>query len=207
VSKSKSSVRWLARQSSDPYVRKAQAQGFSSRAAFKLEEIQSRDHLIRPGMTVVDLGAAPGGWTQVAAGLVGSKGKVIALDLLPIEAPVGVHTIQGDFREPEIYAELLQILKGRSVDLVLSDMAPNWTGITSVDQPHAMALAELAEEFSMQVLATDGSFLVKVFQGEGLDLFRAQLKLHFSELKTRKPPASRSESREIYLLAQKKIPL
>ncbi|CAK0777347.1 23S rRNA (uridine2552-2'-O)-methyltransferase [Gammaproteobacteria bacterium] len=202
VSRTKSSARWLDRHFSDPYVRQAQARGLPSRAAFKLEEIQQRDRLLRPGMTVVDLGAAPGGWSRVAATLVGPKGRVVALDLLPMEATAGVEFIQGDFRESSICERLLTTLGERRVGLVLSDMAPNLSGIPTVDQPRTLYLAELADEFAQRVLDRDGSLLMKVFQGEGCDAFIKQLRSRFKTVALRKPPASRPESREVYVLAK-----
>ncbi len=207
MSHSKSSTRWLARNNADPYVREARAQGLPSRAAFKLEEIHQRDRLLRKGMTVVDLGAAPGGWSQVAAGVVGESGRVFALDLLPLPkqdelAKLGVEFIQGDFREAVIAEQLLAALAGRRVDLLLSDMSPNLCGIPSVDQPRAMHLAELADEFAMRVLNPGASMLVKVFQGSGFDAFHKQLQSHFGTVTIRKPKSSRPESREVYLLAR-----
>lgn len=201
----KSSSRWLKRHFSDPYVRQAQAQGLPSRAVFKLEEIQQRDRLLRTGMTVVDLGAAPGGWSRFAASIVGSKGRLIALDLLPMKGMVGVEFIQGDFRDSAIQERLLTTLGERRVDVVLSDMSPNLSGISSVDQPRTLFLAELADEFAQHVLNQGGSLLVKIFQGEGCDTFIEQLRHHFATVTIRKPPASRVESREVYLLARNLI--
>lgn len=208
VSHTKSSARWLARHHADPYVREARAQGLPSRSAFKLEEIQQHDRILRPGMTVVDLGAAPGGWSQVAATHVVPNGRVFALDILPMpkatEGPFrGVECIQGDFREPSVSEQLLTKLGGRCVDLLLSDMAPNLCGIPAVDQPRSMQLAELADEFAQQVLNRGASLLVKVFQGEGCDAFLGQLKHHFGTVTVRKPKSSRPESREVYLLAKR----
>ncbi|CAK0744970.1 23S rRNA 2'-O-ribose U2552 methyltransferase [Gammaproteobacteria bacterium] len=202
MSRTKSSARWLGRHFSDPYVRQAQARKLPSRAAFKLEEIQQRDRLLRPGMTVVDLGAAPGGWSQVAADLVGSQGRVIALDLLPMTVTGRIEFIQGDFREPSVCEQLLTTLGEKPVSLVLSDMAPNLSGISAVDQPRTLYLAELAYEFAQRVLTRGGSLLVKVFQGEGCDAFLKQLRSRFETVTLRKPPASRQESREVYVLAK-----
>ncbi|ABI57318.1 23S rRNA (uridine(2552)-2'-O)-methyltransferase RlmE [Alkalilimnicola ehrlichii MLHE-1] len=196
------SRRWLDEHHSDHWVQQAQKAGYRSRAAFKLLEIQEKDRLIRPGMTVVDLGAAPGGWCQVAAELVGDRGAVFALDILPMEALPGVHVIQGDFTEEAPLQALLQALEGRPVDLVLSDMAPNLSGVRVVDQPRAMYLAELALDFAGQVLQPGGDFLTKVFHGEGLDDYRRDLQRQFSKVITRKPRASRARSRESYLLAR-----
>jgi len=197
-----SSRRWLSEHHGDHWVQQAQKAGYRSRAAFKLLEIQEKDRLIRPGMTVVDLGAAPGGWCQVAAELVGEQGAVFALDILPMDALPGVHFIEGDFTEDGPLKALLQALDGRPVDVVLSDMAPNLSGVKAVDQPAAMYLAELALDFAGQVLKPGGDFLTKVFHGEGLDDYRRDLQTQFSKLLTRKPRASRARSRESYLLAR-----
>jgi len=202
VSRAKSSTRWLERHFSDPYVRQAQAQGLPSRAVFKLEEIQQRDRILRPGMTIVDLGAAPGSWSQFAVNVVGSKGRVIALDLLPMEVIGGVEFIQGDFREGSVQEQLFITLGERRVNVVLSDMAPNLSGISSVDQPRTLYLAELANEFAQRILNRGGTFLVKIFQGEGVDDFIGQLRHHFAAVNLRKPPASRAESREVYVLGK-----
>ncbi|CAK0754523.1 23S rRNA 2'-O-ribose U2552 methyltransferase [Gammaproteobacteria bacterium] len=198
----KSSARWLERHFSDPYVRQAQALGLRSRAAFKLEEIQQRDRVLRSGMTVVDLGAAPGSWSRVAADLVGPRGRVIALDLLPMAVTRGVEFIQGDFQEITVLNQLFTTIGSGQVDLILSDMAPNLSGIPSVDQPRTLYLAELADEFAQRVLKQGGSLLVKVFQGEGSDAFVARLRRSFSIVTPRKPSASRPESREVYILAR-----
>lgn len=200
--RSKTSKGWLKEHFDDPYVKRAQAEGWRSRAAFKLLEIQEKDRLFRPGMTVLDLGAAPGGWTQVAAQLVGSKGLVLASDILAMDPIAEVRFIQGDFREDAVYQQILDALADRKVDLVISDMAPNMSGMKSVDQPKAMYLVELALDMVDQVLAPDGSFLVKVFQGEGFQVFRQALQQRFEKLLTRKPDASRTRSKELYLLAK-----
>jgi len=186
----------------DYYVKQAHRDGYPSRAAYKLLELQERDKLIAPGMRIVDLGAAPGGWSVVAMKVLSGKGRVIALDCLPMTPPTGVHFIQGDFTEQAVLAELMAYLNDQPVDLVLSDMAPNMTGQKSVDQPKTMYLAELAADFSKQVLRPGGKFLIKLFQGEGVDAFIRGLRRHFSPVNIRKPKASRSRSAEIYVLAQ-----
>lgn len=200
--RSKSSRRWLDEHFDDAYVKKAQLQGYRSRAAFKLLEIQHKDRLIKPGETVIDLGAAPGGWSQVAAELVGDKGRVIALDLLPMEPMAGVECLQGDFSEAEVFERLLQTLGGDRVGLVLSDMAPNISGVKAVDQPRAMYLAELAVDLAQKVLVDQGDLLIKVFQGEGFDELLVHIRRLFSKVFIRKPQASRSRSREVYVLAR-----
>jgi len=199
---SKSSRQWLDRHFKDAYVKKAQQEGYRSRAAFKLLEIQERDNLLKPGQTVVDLGAAPGGWSQVAKRLVGVKGTVIALDILEMEPLTDIAFIQGDFREDGPLQELTRVLDGRSIDLVISDMAPNVSGMTVVDQPQAMYLCELALDFARQTLKPGGGFIVKVFQGEGYDEYFRELRNSFKRTVTRKPNASRPKSREVYLVAQ-----
>ena len=202
MARSKSSGRWLQRHFDDAYVRKAQQAGYRSRAAFKLLEINERDHILRPGMTVIDLGAAPGGWSQVVAKIVGERGRVIALDILPMDSMAGVGFIHGDFREEGVLAALLEVVGGARVDLVISDMAPNISGVKSVDQPQAMYLAELALELARKVLSPGGALLVKAFQGEGIDEFRRELQRSFKTVLTRKPKASRPASREVYMLAK-----
>jgi 23S rRNA (uridine2552-2'-O)-methyltransferase len=199
---SKSSRQWLDRHFKDEYVKKAQQQGYRSRAAFKLLEIQERDRLLKPGQTVVDLGAAPGGWSQIAKQLVGAKGSVIALDILEMEPLEGIEFIQGDFREDEPLKKLTELLGGRPVDLVISDMAPNVSGMSAVDQPQAMYLCELALDFAKQILRPGGGFVVKLFQGEGADVYLREMRSCFKRVVTRKPGASRPKSREVYLLAQ-----
>ena len=200
--RSKSSRQWLNEHFKDAFVQQAQKEQYRSRAAYKLLEIQDKDQLLKPGMTVVDLGAAPGGWSQVAAERVGPKGRVIALDILPMDPIAGVDFIQGDFTEQAILEELVRVVGESKIMLVLSDMAPNISGIKSVDQPRAMYLAELALDLAQNVLSKEGSFLVKVFQGEGFDHLLKQLRLHFTKVVSRKPKASRPRSREIYLLAK-----
>lgn len=200
MARTKSSKRWLREHFDDPWVARAQAEGWRSRAVFKLLEIDRKDRLLKPGLRVLDLGAAPGGWSQVAAGRVGGSGQVIASDILEMDALADVTFIQGDFREEAVFRRILNALEGGRVDLVLSDMAPNISGNRSVDQPRAMDLAELALDMAVQVLEPDGQFLVKVFQGEGFDEFRRSMLEAFKSLKTRKPEASRARSREVYLL-------
>lgn len=200
--RSKSSGRWLREHFDDPYVKEAQKLGYRSRASFKLLEIHEKDRLIRPGMTVVDLGAAPGGWSQVAVNLVGHQGKVIASDILPMDALAGVDFVLGDFTEQAVLRQILACLAGRKADLVISDMAPNMSGMKDVDQAKAMYLIELAAELASQVLKPDGTFLTKVFHGEGFDALLKQVKDRYRKVNTRKPQASRARSREVYLLAQ-----
>ncbi|BCX88621.1 23S rRNA (uridine2552-2'-O)-methyltransferase [Methylomarinovum tepidoasis] len=202
MARSRSSGRWLAEHFNDDYVRQAQAQGWRSRAVFKLAEIQQRDRILRPGMTVIDLGAAPGGWSQYAAERVAPNGQVIALDLLPMEPLPGVTFLQGDFTAEETWRRLQDEVGGRAVDVVLSDMAPNMSGNRSVDQPRAMLLAELALEAAENLLSESGCFLTKLFQGEGFEAFQKQVRQRFARVATRKPKASRARSREVYLLAQ-----
>lgn len=185
----------------DAYVQRAQQEGWRSRAVFKLEEIQDKDRVLRPGMTVVDLGAAPGAWSQYAAGIAGRRGRVVALDLLPMDPVAGVDFIQGDFREQEALDALEEVLDGAPVDLVLSDMAPNISGVASVDQPRAMHLAELALEFARERLRPGGAAVIKVFQGEGSEALVSEARRLFETVRLRKPKASRDRSREFYLVA------
>ena len=201
-SRSKSSGRWLQEHFDDEYVKKAQKEGYRSRAVYKLLEIDEKDQLLKPGMTVVDLGAAPGSWSEVAAQRVGEKGTVIALDILPMDSLPGVTFIQGDFREEGPYNALLEALGDSQVDLVMSDMAPNISGMKAVDQPRAMYLAELALELARKVLKPGGDLLVKAFNGEGIDAYKQELRKDFKTLIVRKPRASRPRSPEIYLLAR-----
>lgn len=200
--KSQSSRRWLQRQQSDIYTRQAQTDGYRSRAVYKLLEIQQRDKLFTPGMKVIDLGAAPGGWSQLAAEKVGKSGQVIALDILLMDPIEGVHFLQGDFREEAVLNQLLKVLDHQKVDLVISDMAPNLSGMSVIDQPRAILLAELALDLCSMVLKKDGTLLVKLFQGESFQAYWAMLKERFKSVSARKPKASRSESREVYLLAK-----
>ncbi|HXH03294.1 MAG TPA: 23S rRNA (uridine(2552)-2'-O)-methyltransferase RlmE [Candidatus Competibacteraceae bacterium] len=202
MARSKSSARWLKEHFEDEYVKRAQREGYRSRAVYKLKEIQEKDRLLRPGMTVVDLGAAPGGWAQYVAEVVGDKGWVVALDILPLEPLPGVEFIQGDFREQAVLDQLLAVLEGRPVDLVISDMAPNTSGIRAVDQPKGMYLVELALDFARQTLRPGGDFLAKVFQGEGFDALLRELRTSFATVAIRKPRASRARSPELYLLAR-----
>jgi 23S rRNA (uridine2552-2'-O)-methyltransferase len=202
VTRRSSSSRWKQRQARDPYVRRAHQEGRRSRAVFKLEEIQARDRLLHAGDVVVDLGAAPGGWSEYARTLVGPKGRVLAVDLLPLDPIEGVDYICGDFLDEKTLVEIETRLAGSPVDLVLSDMAPNLSGNWSVDHPRSMALAETAVDFAMRILKPGGSLAVKLFQGEGTDALVALVRKHFSPVKWRKPPASRAESREIYLVAR-----
>jgi 23S rRNA (uridine2552-2'-O)-methyltransferase len=201
MARSKSSSRWLKEHFDDEYVQRSRQEGYRSRAVYKLIEIQQKDRVLKPGMTVIDLGAAPGGWSQYAATVLGSKGRMIALDILPIEPLPGIEFIQGDFRENEVLHQLLQSLGDSGADLVLSDMAPNTSGMDAIDVPRAYYLAELALDFARQVLKPDGGLLVKLFQGEGFEAYHSELKQHFSRVVMRKPKASRARSREIYALA------
>jgi 23S rRNA (uridine2552-2'-O)-methyltransferase len=199
--RSKSSRRWLQEHASDAYVKRAHKEGMRSRATYKLEELDEAERLIRPGMAIVDLGAAPGGWSQYAAKVLNGKGSVYALDLLPMDGITGVDFILGDFREDGPLEELLQRLGGRPVDLVMSDMAPNMSGIDAVDQPRQMHLVELALDFATKVLRPGGSFLAKVFQGAGFEDVVKRTRREFDQVRMRKPPASRARSAEMYLLA------
>jgi len=196
------SKRWLQQQSKDLYVKKAQQSHYRTRAVYKLIEIDQKDQLISQGQTVVDLGAAPGSWSQYVSEQVGAQGKVIAIDILPIKPIDNVLFLKGDFTEQTVYDQCLKLLQGRNVDLVISDMAPNLSGIKSRDQARSMMLAELTSEFACKVLKPGGSMLTKVFQGEGVDIFRKDLKQHFQKIVTRKPAASRGHSREFYVLAR-----
>ena len=202
--KNKTNKAWITEHVNDAYVQRARAEGWRSRAAFKLTEVDDKDKLLKPGMTVVDLGSAPGSWSQVAARRVAPGGRLIALDLLPMEPLHGVHFIQGDFRDDEVLQALTTALEGRQVDLVLSDMAPNMSGIAVVDQARVMLLAELTLEFCGQHLKPGGDMLVKVFQGDGFMELRKAMQEQFRTLQMRKPAASRNRSAEIYLLARGK---
>lgn len=202
MTRSKSSHRWLKEHFADPYVKRAQREGYRSRAVFKLQEIQDKDKIIKPGMVVVDLGAAPGGWSQLAVRLVGKQGKIIALDILPMDAVPGVEFVLGDFREPEVLQALLDRLQGMPVDVVISDMAPNMSGFSGIDQPRVMYLAELALELVQTVLRPEGTFLIKLFQGEGFDEYLRSLRQRFKQVLVRKPPASKARSAEVYLVAK-----
>lgn len=206
MARTKSSQRWLQEHFNDHWVARAKAEGYRSRASYKLIEIDEKDRLLRPGMRVLDLGAAPGGWSQVAARQLGGKATLVASDILPMDAIAGVTFIQGDFREQSVFEEILAALGNQPVDLVMSDMAPNISGNSGVDQPRAIHLCELALDMALRVLAPDGRFLVKLFQGEGSDDFRRQVRQSFKTLVTRKPAASRPRSTEVYLLATQPLP-
>ena len=202
MKRTNSSQNWLRRHFNDHYVKAAQKAGYRSRAVFKLLEIQEKDRILRPGQVVVDLGAAPGGWSQIAAPIVGATGDVIAMDILPMEPLPDVTFIEGDFTEQDVHDQLVATLNGREVDLVMSDIAPNTSGVRAVDQPKAMYLVELALDFSLNSLRPGGDFLVKVFQGEGFDPFLQDLRKSFTKVLVRKPKASRPKSREVYILAR-----
>lgn len=202
MARTKSSRAWLAEHFSDEYVKRAQKEGFRSRAVYKLQEIDARDRLLKHGMTVVDLGAAPGGWSQHARSRVGTQGRVVALDILPIEPLPGVEILRADFTEPHALTELGRSLAGRQVDLVISDISPNISGIEVSDQARAMYLAELALDFATHNLRPGGDFLVKTFQGQGFSEFYRRLQANYEKVLTRKPKASRPRSREVYLVAR-----
>ncbi|ATJ81163.1 23S rRNA (uridine(2552)-2'-O)-methyltransferase RlmE [Halomonas beimenensis] len=199
---SKSSAGWLKEHFDDRYVQQSWQDGYRSRASYKLLALDEKDRLLRPGMTVIDLGAAPGGWSQVAADKVGDQGVVIASDILEMDALAGVDFVQGDFTEEAVLEEILARLGDRPVDLVMSDMAPNMSGMAAIDQPQAMYLVELALDLARQTLSPGGTFLAKVFQGEGFDAYLKELRGSFKRVVTRKPEASRARSREVYLLAE-----
>ena len=200
--RSKSSQKWLQEHNRDHYVKQAQQDGYRSRASYKLLEINQKDRLLYPGLVVVDLGAAPGGWSQVAAKLVGPKGKVIASDILNMDSIVDVNFILGDFTDPVVLQRILGSLEKGLVDLVISDMAPNMSGMKGIDQPKVMYLVELALDLATQVLKPGGNFVVKVFHGEGFDQFMLELKKRFKRVTVRKPDASRPRSREVYVVAK-----
>ncbi|MBM4207233.1 MAG: 23S rRNA (uridine(2552)-2'-O)-methyltransferase RlmE [Gammaproteobacteria bacterium] len=201
MSRTKSSGRWLDEHFDDVYVKMAQSEGYRSRAVYKLKELQEKDRFIKPGMSVVDLGAAPGGWSQYVRPMLGKKSKLIALDILPMEPINGVDFIQGDFREESVWQALNAIVKPGSIDVVLSDMAPNMSGNRAIDQPGAMYLCELALDTAKTLLGKGGAFLVKVFQGEGFDEYHRELLQNFNKVVIRKPKASRPRSNEVYILA------
>ncbi len=198
---SASSKRWLKEHFDDFYANEARKQGYRSRAYFKIDELQNKDKLFKPGMTVVDLGAAPGGWSQYVVPQVGTNGRVIACDILPMDPLAGVEFLQGDFREDAVLDALLERIDGKNVDVVLSDMAPNLSGNKSIDQAGSMGLVELALDMCHQVLKKDGDFAVKVFQGEGFDQFVKDVRSCFKTVKIRKPDSSRPRSREVYVVA------
>jgi 23S rRNA (uridine2552-2'-O)-methyltransferase len=202
MARTKSSTRWMQEHFDDEYVKMAQKLSYRSRAVFKLKEIQDKDHILKPGMRIVDLGAAPGGWSQYAKQFLGDQCQILALDILEMEPIVGVEFIQGDFREQAVFDQLMQALEGKRVDLVMSDMAPNMSGSKGVDQPRSLYLGELALEMAQSVLAKDGAFLVKLFQGEGFENYCRQVQQSFTKVLIRKPKASRPRSNEVYLLAR-----
>jgi 23S rRNA (uridine2552-2'-O)-methyltransferase len=202
MARTKSSRRWLKEHFADPYVKRAQREGYRSRAVFKLLEIQEKDKLFKPDMVVIDLGAAPGGWSQIAASLLGRKGKIFALDILPMPPIPNVEFIQGDFREEEVLQNLLNHLQDLTVDLIMSDMAPNMSGMSGIDQPRVMYLAELALELCQKVLRKDGTLLIKLFQGAGFEEYLRTLRQQFTQVLIRKPPASKAKSAEVYLVAK-----
>ena len=204
MSRSKSSQRWLKEHFYDPFVKKAQAEGMRSRAAYKLEELLERDRLLKPGMVVVDLGAAPGGWSQQVRRQMGDKGRVLALDILEMPPLAGVEFLHGDFRDEQVLATFEGMLGGQGVDLVLSDMAPNKSGVDAVDQPRMMYLAELALDFADNHLKPGGAFLIKLFHGAGFDDYVKQMRRRYDKVVIRKPEASRKRSPEVYALGQGK---
>ena len=206
MARSKTSGSWLKEHFDDEYVKRSQKEGYRSRAIYKLQEIQQKDNLIRPNMQVVDLGAAPGGWSQYAVELVGKNGRVVASDILPIDPLPFVKFIEGDFTEESILNEILDVLskneKKLGADVVISDMAPNMTGVEATDQPRSIYLCELALDMACQILKPGGAFVAKVFQGDGSDAFLKEVRSHFKKVKVRKPKASRPRSREVYVVAQ-----
>jgi 23S rRNA (uridine2552-2'-O)-methyltransferase len=202
MARSKSSASWLKEHFDDRFVKQSKQDGYRSRASYKLLELNDKDQLIKPGMNVVDLGSAPGGWSQVAANLVGEKGNVVASDILPMDPIAGVTFIQGDFTEEQVYQNILQAMGDFKADLVISDMAPNMTGVNAVDQPGAMCLVELALDMAKITLKPGGSFAAKVFQGEGFEAYLADLKRSFNKVVSRKPHSSRARSRELYLVGK-----
>ncbi len=202
MAKSASSERWLKEHFDDHWVKKSKEMGYRSRASFKLIELDEKDKLFRPGMTVVDLGAAPGGWSQIAAERVGDHGRVVASDILPMDSMAGVEFVQGDFTEEEVLNRILVALGDEPADLVISDMAPNMSGMSAVDQPAAMYLVELALDMAREVLKPGGNYVAKVFQGEGFDQYIKDMRTSFNKVVTRKPDSSRSRSREVYLLGK-----
>lgn len=204
ATRSKSSQRWLQEHVSDPFVKKAKKEGARSRAIYKLEELIDRDRLLKPGMTVVDLGSAPGSWSQLVRARMGDTGRVIAIDILPMAPMAGVEFLQGDFRDDDVLAQLETMVGDKPVDLVLSDMAPNKSGMDAVDMPRALYLSELAMDFADKHLRTGGTFLIKLFQGVGFDDYVRELRKRYDKVAIRKPEASRKRSPEVYALAQGK---
>ncbi len=202
MARSKSSQRWLKEHFDDPFVKQAQKDGYRSRASYKLLEIQEKDHILKNGMTVIDLGAAPGGWSQVVSRIIGEHGRLIASDILPMDSIADVTFIQGDFTDDKVFETLLETINHQPVDLVISDMAPNMSGMRSVDQTKAMLLCELALDMALKVLKPGGCFLIKIFQGEGFDAYLQMVRQSFDKVQIRKPNSSRDRSREQYLLAK-----
>ena len=202
VQRSKSSANWLREHFNDPFVKQAQKDGYRSRASYKLLEIQEKDRLIRPGMSVIDLGAAPGGWSQVTSRLIGGQGRLIASDILEMDSIADVTFIQGDFTQDEVLQRILEAVGDSHVDLVISDMAPNMSGTPAVDIPRAMFLCELALDLATRVLKPGGDFLIKIFQGEGFDVYLKDVRSKFDKVQMRKPSSSRDRSREQYLLGR-----
>jgi 23S rRNA (uridine2552-2'-O)-methyltransferase len=202
MARTKSSAGWLARHVNDPYVKQAQKDGYRARSAYKLIELNEKDRLIRPGMRILDLGSAPGGWSQVAGKLVGARGRVLATDILPMDALPNVDFIQGDFTEDVIVQQLLGWLGGAKFDLIISDIAPNTTGIDSADAARSIYLLELALDVARRTLKSHADFIAKMFQGSGSDQFLKELRTHFGKVMVRKPAASRKESREVYVVAK-----
>lgn len=202
MARSKSSQRWLKEHFDDPFVKQAQKDGYRSRASYKLLEIQEKDHILKNGMTVIDLGAAPGGWSQVVSRIIGEHGRLIASDILPMDSIADVTFIQGDFTDDKVFETLLGTINHQPVDLVISDMAPNMSGMRSVDQTKAMLLCELALDMALKVLKPGGYFLIKIFQGEGFDAYLQMVRQSFDKVQIRKPNSSRDRSREQYLLAK-----
>jgi 23S rRNA (uridine2552-2'-O)-methyltransferase len=202
MARSKSSHNWLQEHVNDPYVKQAQRDGYRSRSSYKLIQLNEKDKLIRPGMLIVDLGSAPGGWSQVAGGLVGERGRIVATDILPMDPLKNVEFLQGDFTDEVVLNRVLSLLGGHKPDLILCDIAPNITGIDSADQASSMYLAELALDFARQALKHQGDFVVKVFQGEGSDAYLKDLRSSFGKVLVRKPAASRPRSREVYVVGR-----
>lgn len=202
MTRSKTSNQWLEEHFNDHYVKQSQQDGYRSRASYKLLELNEKDKLIRPGMVVVDLGSAPGGWSQIAGRLVGTKGRVVASDILPMDSVEGVDFIQGDFTDAVVFEQLTTLLGDSLADLVISDMAPNMSGMMAIDQPQAMYLVELALDMAKQVLKPKGSFVTKIFHGEGFDQYLKVLKTSFDKVVIRKPDASRARSSEVYVVAK-----
>ncbi len=202
VARSKSSSRWLKEHFDDPFVKMAQKDGYRSRASYKLLEVQEKDRILRPGMTVIDLGSAPGGWSQVTSRVIGDQGTLIASDILPMSAIADVTFIEGDFTEQRVFNEIMDAVGNRPVDLVISDMAPNMSGIRTADQAAAMYLCELALDLASKVLRPGGDFLIKIFHGDGFDEYLRDVRSRFEKVQMRKPTSSRDRSREQYLLAR-----